>query len=176
MLILLGALNLAALRRRINAIAASARRGPPSPPREEVGLSATETGTHEHTDALLDRLDGRWGRLGVYGLVRPAHRRRRPRARRLSRGGAAVLSTIRDPRWAIADPLVFGAGTIAGMLLITAALALPFAYTARRFARTNHALCAGLRPPQRALFGVFLVYHIGFVDGLFTAHPSWTPG
>jgi len=24
-------------------------------------------------------------------------------------------------------------------------------------------------------FGVFLVYHPGFVSGLFTGHPSWTP-
>jgi len=24
-------------------------------------------------------------------------------------------------------------------------------------------------------FGVFLVYHLGFVSGLFTGHPSWTP-
>jgi hypothetical protein len=24
-------------------------------------------------------------------------------------------------------------------------------------------------------FGLFLVYQIGFVDGLFTAHPHWKP-
>jgi hypothetical protein len=24
-------------------------------------------------------------------------------------------------------------------------------------------------------FGLFLVHRIGFVDGLFTASPSWTP-
>ena len=24
-------------------------------------------------------------------------------------------------------------------------------------------------------FGVFICYHIGFVDGLFTPHPNWTP-
>jgi hypothetical protein len=24
-------------------------------------------------------------------------------------------------------------------------------------------------------FGLFVSYHIGFVDGLFTSHPNWTP-
>jgi hypothetical protein len=24
-------------------------------------------------------------------------------------------------------------------------------------------------------FGLFICYHIGFVDGLFAAHPHWTP-
>jgi hypothetical protein len=24
-------------------------------------------------------------------------------------------------------------------------------------------------------FGLFLAHHIGFVDGLFTASPAWTP-
>jgi hypothetical protein len=24
-------------------------------------------------------------------------------------------------------------------------------------------------------FGIFLIYEIGFVNGLFTSHPSWTP-
>jgi hypothetical protein len=24
-------------------------------------------------------------------------------------------------------------------------------------------------------FGLFLVYHLGFVDGLFTGHAHWTP-
>jgi hypothetical protein len=24
-------------------------------------------------------------------------------------------------------------------------------------------------------FGLFICYHIGMVDGLFTSHPTWTP-
>jgi high-affinity nickel-transport protein len=38
-----------------------------------------------------------------------------------------VLAAIRDPWWATAYLLIFGAGTIAGMMLITAAVAVPFA-------------------------------------------------
>jgi hypothetical protein len=37
--------------------------------------------------------------------------------------------------WALAYLLIFGVGTIAGMMLITTAIAVPFAYTAARFAR-----------------------------------------
>jgi high-affinity nickel-transport protein len=44
-----------------------------------------------------------------------------------------VLTTIRNPRWAIAYLLVFGVGTIAGMMLITAALTVPLALTENRF-------------------------------------------
>ena len=38
-----------------------------------------------------------------------------------------VLTTIQDPRWAMAYLLVFGAGTVAGMILVTMAIATPFA-------------------------------------------------
>ena len=51
-----------------------------------------------------------------------------------------VLTTIRQPGWAIAYLLVFGVGTIAGMMLITAAIALPFTYTLGHFARLNQGL------------------------------------
>ena len=40
-----------------------------------------------------------------------------------------VLAEIRDPRWAIADLLIFGVGTIAGMMIITMMIGAPFAYT-----------------------------------------------
>ncbi|MDB6109817.1 MAG: hypothetical protein JWR69_1567, partial [Pedosphaera sp.] len=57
-------------------------------------------------------------------------------------------------------------GTIGGMMLITAAIALPFGYTARRSAAFHSRLgfAAGFLSVG---FGLFLVYQIGFVDGLF---------
>ena len=85
-----------------------------------------------------------------------------------------VLTTIRNPKWAVAYLLVFGVGTIAGMMLITGAMVIPFAYADNRFARLNH----GLRVASGLIsiaFGLFLVYEIGFVNGLFTSHPQWTP-
>jgi high-affinity nickel-transport protein len=85
-----------------------------------------------------------------------------------------VMTTIHNPWWAIAYLLLFGIGTIAGMMLITALLAMPFAFTLRRFSGWNRgmAVASGLLSLG---FGLFLSYQIGFVDGLFSSHPRWTP-
>jgi hypothetical protein len=85
-----------------------------------------------------------------------------------------VLSTIREPRWAVLYLLVFGAGTIGGMMLITAALALPFSFAGYKFAWLNRGLVTASGLLSLA-FGLFVCYHIGFVDGLFNSHPNWTP-
>jgi high-affinity nickel permease len=122
----------------------------------------------------LSWFDRHFGRLGVYQVVRPlivglVHG---------LAGSAAVallvLTTIRNPRWAVVYLLVFGMGTIAGMMLITGAMVLPFAYADTRFSRLNRGLrvTSGL---ISAAFGLFIVYEIGFVNGLFTSHPQWTP-
>ena len=85
-----------------------------------------------------------------------------------------VLATIRDPVWGVAYLLLFGLGTIAGMMVVTAAIGLPFAYTATRSLRFHRFL--GMASGLLSLgFGLFLVYQIGFVDGLFTSAPRWTP-
>jgi hypothetical protein len=85
-----------------------------------------------------------------------------------------VLSTIRNPRWAVAYLLIFGVGTIAGMMLITAAIALPFSFAGYKYAWLNRGLVTGSGLLSLG-FGLFVAYHIGFVDGLFTSHPVWTP-
>ena len=85
-----------------------------------------------------------------------------------------VLATIANPYGAIAYLLVFGVGTMAGMMVITAAIAMPFAYSGVRSSRWNRAMsfASGL---VSLCFGLFLMYQIGFVDGLFAIHPRWTP-
>jgi ABC-type nickel/cobalt efflux system permease component RcnA len=85
-----------------------------------------------------------------------------------------VLGTIRDPRWGVFYLLIFGVGTIAGMMLITVALALPFSFAGTRFGWLNRGLIVG-SGVLSLLFGLYISYHIGIVDGLFTSHPSWTP-
>ena len=85
-----------------------------------------------------------------------------------------VLGTIREPRWAVLYLMIFGVGTIAGMMLITAAIALPFSFAGYKFARLNKGLIVGSGLLSLA-FGLFVCYRIGFVDGLFTNHPNWTP-
>jgi ABC-type nickel/cobalt efflux system permease component RcnA len=114
------------------------------------------------------------GRLGLYQIIRPL-------AVGIVHGlaGSAavallVLTTIRDPLGAAAYLLVFGAGTVAGMMLITAAIALPFAWSGTRFAGLNRSL--GIVSGFVSMsFGLFIVYQIGFVNGLFGGAPNWIP-
>jgi sulfite exporter TauE/SafE len=85
-----------------------------------------------------------------------------------------VLGTIREARWAVFYLLVFGLGTIVGMMLMTLAFAVPFTFAGSRFAWLNKGLVTATGVAS-LIFGLFVAYQIGFVDGLFTAHPSWTP-
>jgi high-affinity nickel-transport protein len=77
-----------------------------------------------------------------------------------------VLTTIREPLYALAYLLLFGVGTLAGMMLITSALALPLAVAARKLTSfTGHiGVVTGL---FSVATGLFLTYQIGFVGGLF---------
>lgn len=178
MLILLGLLNLTGvLQQLMEWISASGMGGAHS----HFVMGQRMEHTHEEdgdSSATADRrmsADPRWWkRLSPFHLLRPlvvgiVHG---------LAGSAAiallVLATIHQPAWAIAYLLIFGIGTIAGMMLITATIALPFAFTMRRFARLNHGmtLASGV---ISVCFGLFLCYQIGFVDGLFTSHPNWVP-
>ena len=85
-----------------------------------------------------------------------------------------VLGTIRNPRWAIFYLLLFGLGTIAGMMLLTLAFAMPVTLAGNRYAWISRGMIAGTGVLSLA-FGTVVAYHTGFVDGLFTSHPSWTP-
>jgi high-affinity nickel permease len=85
-----------------------------------------------------------------------------------------VLSTIHNPKWAVLYLLIFGIGTVAGMMLITAVISLPFTFAGYKFAWLNRGLIVGSGVLSLA-FGLFVCYQIGFVDGLFTSHPMWTP-
>ncbi|HXV17350.1 MAG TPA: hypothetical protein VD758_11255 [Gemmatimonadaceae bacterium] len=93
-------------------------------------------------------------------------------------GSAAVtlliLPLIDDVRWSLLYLGVFGAGTIAGMAMVTAAIAAPAVYAGERLA----GLQRGIRLASGVVslgFGAYLGYRIGFIDGLFTGQPSWTP-
>lgn len=85
-----------------------------------------------------------------------------------------ILPLIEDIRWAIVYLIIFGAGTIAGMALITIAVAAPAVFAAARV----QGLQRWIRISSGAVslaFGVYLGYRIGFVDGLFTGAPVWKP-
>ena len=94
-------------------------------------------------------------------------------------GSAAVttlpqVALIPSPVWAVGYLAVFGVGTIGGMLLVTASIAAPSLMMTRRFDGLNRTLRIASGVASIA-FGMFLAHRIGFVDGLFTPAPSWTP-
>jgi ABC-type nickel/cobalt efflux system permease component RcnA len=132
-----------------------------------------EAHPHRPDQTPVGWLDRRLGGLGLYQLVRPlvvgvVHG---------LAGSAAVallvLTAISNPQWAVLYLFVFGVGTIVGMMLITAAIAVPFALSNRqpRFAGRLR-LASGL---VSVGFGLLLTYQIGILHGLFGAHPQWTP-
>lgn len=81
-----------------------------------------------------------------------------------------ILSTIDDATWALAYLGVFSAGTLAGMSLVTGAFALPSLYQSRRAPRATHRLRT-IAGALTFVFGCYLAYRIGFVDGLL--HDFW---
>ena len=119
-----------------------------------------ESHPHDPTRTPVNWLDRHFGRLRAYAFVRPlvvgvVHG---------LAGSAAVallvLATIQSARWAVLYLLVFGLGTIGGMMLITLAIGLPFTATGDRFARVHR----GLRFAAGAVslvFGLFFAYEAG---------------
>jgi high-affinity nickel permease len=181
MLILLGVLNLSGIMRWITETFTPMQSGPHA----HSHLIGKSVLSHSHSDLLEENnhsapdaqerwMDRTFGKLGIYQVVRPL-------AVGLVHGlaGSAavallVLTTIRVPSLAVLYLLVFGIGTIAGMMLITTAIAVPFKYSQTRFARLNHSLglISGI---ISVAFGVFIVYEMGYVNGLFRHTPNWVP-
>ena len=126
---------------------------------------APETHGHSADSVPPARLDRRFGDSRTYRALRPTiigvvHG---------LAGSAAiallVLPIIHEPLWALMYLSVFGVGTIAGMMLITTAIAVPFSCSARfEFLHRHLGAAAGV---VSFTFGLFLVYQIGFVNKLF---------
>lgn len=77
-----------------------------------------------------------------------------------------VLTTIPSPLAGVLYILIFGLGSMVGMLVVSSAISLPFLITARRFAEFE-AKVRGLAGAVSIAFGLFLAWQIGFADGLF---------
>jgi high-affinity nickel-transport protein len=178
MLIALGVMTLAGSLRRVGSASGADGHSHPHAHGDYVHTHphghAPATHGHDESRTPQARLDRWLGGLGAYQAARPVvvglvHG---------LAGSAAVallvLATIRDPRWAVAYLLVFGVGTIAGMALVTLAVALPFAYTRGRSAAFHRALATASGVLSVA-FGLVLAYQIGVVDGLFGPDPRWFP-
>jgi len=85
-----------------------------------------------------------------------------------------VLSTIRDPAAAMAYLLIFGVGTLIGMLGLSGMMEWTMLKLGSRWAGGRRAMLF-LTGLLSLAFGLWVAWHIGVVDGLFSAHPHWTP-
>ena len=79
-----------------------------------------------------------------------------------------VLAEVKSVAWAALYLALFGVGTIAGMACVTAALAVPMSLAVTR-SRQLGAHVGWISGVLSISLGMFLVYQIGFVDGLFVA-------
>jgi sulfite exporter TauE/SafE len=80
-----------------------------------------------------------------------------------------MLTTISSPAIALLYIVVFGVGSISGMMLMSTLFALPARFAATRFRRANFAL-RGLAGLFSLSFGLFMVYEIccsSFGNGIF---------
>ena len=77
-----------------------------------------------------------------------------------------VLSTINAPLIGLLYILVFGIGSIGGMMLMSALVSLPLYLTAKRFTRAN-LMMRGLAGLFSVSFGLFMLYEIGIAGDLF---------
>ena len=141
------------------------------------------THPHQHTpevhphwpdDTPLARLDRWLGRLRPYEQVRPLVVGNMDGRAASAAVALLVLAAIGKSAWAVAYLLLFGLGTIVGMMLITIGLAWPVMGAAPRFPGLPRRLrlASGL---VSLLAGLAITYQIGVVDGLFGAAPTWTP-
>ena len=85
-----------------------------------------------------------------------------------------ALPLIASPLLAAGYLVLFGIGTIAGMVVVTLAISLPSLYAAHRIdgARQFLRYAAGV---ASIVFGLYLAHQVGFGNGLFTGNPVWTP-
>lgn len=137
MLILLGAFNLRATLRAL------------------PGASASNPGGEAHRHWEQD--GGRALRSAMVGVTHGLA------------GSAAVallvLPVVHDLFWGMMYLTIYSVGTIIGMMMITATIAVPISYVGRfGFFHRHLGTVAGLISLS---FGLALVYQIGFVEGLF---------
>ncbi len=127
---------------------------------------------HDIDNMSLGRVDRWFGRVALFRVLRPliigiVHG---------LAGSAAiallVLSTIHNLRWAAAYLLVFGVGTVLGMMLITMTIASTFKLGEKRLSGIGRHF-GWASGALSVAFGLVIAYQIGIVNGLFTAHPVW---
>ena len=77
-----------------------------------------------------------------------------------------VLATIPSAKLALLYVGVFGVGSIGGMLMMSTLIGIPFVLTAQRSDKLNAAV-RGISGVVSVVFGLYLAWQIGVVEGLF---------
>ena len=86
-----------------------------------------------------------------------------------------VLATVRDSWWAFAYLLLFGIGTVIGMMIVTAIIAVPASIAVQRVRSARRWLTLASGVASVAL-GVLLASELtNDESGLFSDTPAWTP-
>ncbi len=92
-----------------------------------------------------------------------------------------VLSTIHSPVWATVYLLIFGAGTMVGMMCMTAVMAVPLAYAGNRFTSVSRvfsvasgvvSVCFGLLSRLSARLSGRPVHQPSTMDAALRAQPA----
>lgn len=133
MLTLLGMLNLTGIMRKINQRLSRT-------PEPSGAMAASSVSGEERAGGRRGLIGNTISRFGLYQCVRPLAVDTVHGLAGSAAVALLVLSTIRSPIWATAYLLVFGAGTMVGMMLMTAAMAIPAAYSGKRFSRLSQHL------------------------------------
>ncbi len=120
---------------------------------------------HTHDPAAVRWLDRSLAGVNLYQLVRPllvgiVHG---------LAGSAAVallvLATLGNTQSGLLYLMVFGLGTIAGMMLVTAGISLPFRFTGESTIWLHRLrIAAGV---LSIAFGCYLAWRVAYVEGLF---------
>jgi hypothetical protein len=77
-----------------------------------------------------------------------------------------VMSTIHNPFWSAIYLGIFGLGTITGMMVISIGMAVPVAISSVQSTKIEHWMIFGSGMLSVG-FGLFIVWRIGFSEGLF---------
>ncbi|MEK7166595.1 MAG: high-affinity nickel-transport family protein [Patescibacteria group bacterium] len=135
---------------------------------------------HKHMEETLENpgkktsLSNFIQKFGIFGLARPLiigviHG---------LAGSAAIalliLGSITEASIAMIYLLVFGMGTIIGMMGITTLIGVPIIISSKKYQKIDRYInvASGI---ISLIFGAYLAYQIGIVNGLFGAVPTWNP-
>ena len=84
-----------------------------------------------------------------------------------------ILGSIKSPQIAVLYLLIFGLGTMIGMMVITTLIGMPIIFAASKFQKANRYITI-MSGVLSLVFGLYLAYEIGVTQHLFGVS-QWDP-